>query len=94
VTKIGVSGLQAVALLAQAHGVAVAPHSPYFGPGLLATIHFAAAGAESVAVERYGCTLAADLFGEATIPVNGMFKVPAGPGLGIDPSPDVIARFG
>ena len=82
VTKIGLSGLQAVAALAQRHGVTVAPHSPYFGPGLLATVHFAAAAATTIAVERYGCDLAADLFGGAVNPIDGMFHRPHRPGPG------------
>ena len=93
VSKMGLTNLMAVAALARQRGVKVAPHSPYFGPGLLATIHFAAAATELVAVERYGCDLAADLFGGATTAVDGMFAVPTGPGLGIEPDPAVIAQF-
>ncbi|WP_158747711.1 mandelate racemase/muconate lactonizing enzyme family protein, partial [Acidisphaera sp. L21] len=43
VTKVGLSGMRAIAEAAAAHGVSLAPHSPYFGPGLLATVHIAAA---------------------------------------------------
>jgi D-galactarolactone cycloisomerase len=93
VTKMGLTNLQAVAQLARQHGVAVAPHSPYFGPGLLATIHFAAAAQAIVAVERYGCDLGADLFGGAATPVDGLFTVPTAPGLGIEPDAAVIAQF-
>ena len=40
VTKVGgISELREVATLAQAAGVCLAPHSPYFGPGFLATLH-------------------------------------------------------
>jgi len=40
VTKVGgVTALREVATLAEAAGVTLVPHSPYFGPGLLATLH-------------------------------------------------------
>ena len=94
VTKIGISGLLKVVAWAAEHGVLVSPHSPYFGPGLLATVQVAAASKHDIAVERYGVELAADLFDGAITPVNGRISVPPKPGLGIDPSEDVIARFG
>ena len=47
VTKIGgVSALIKVAEMARRAGIKIAPHSPYFGPGLIATIHFAASHPE------------------------------------------------
>ena len=40
VTKVGgISEWRKVAALAEARNIQVAPHSPYFGPGLLATAH-------------------------------------------------------
>jgi D-galactarolactone cycloisomerase len=94
VTKIGgLSALREVAVLAEAAGVTLVPHSPYFGPGLLATLHFLAAQPREPLVERIYATLEPDLFGGATNAKNGMLAVPQGPGLGVDPDPAVVARY-
>ncbi len=68
------------------------PHSPYFGPGLLASIHVCAAAARKIPIERYYCDFAETAFGEQIIPKNGDFAVPQEPGLGKDPDEVVIAR--
>ncbi len=94
VTKVGgVSALREVATLADAAGIALVPHSPYFGPGLLATLQFLAAQPREPLVERIYCDLEPDLFGGATIAKDGRLAVPSGPGLGADPDPAVIARY-
>jgi L-alanine-DL-glutamate epimerase-like enolase superfamily enzyme len=94
VTKIGgVTELRKVFALGEAHGVTVVPHSPYFGPGLLASIHVCAASAREVWIERYYCDFAATPFGEQIIPRNGVFAVPQEPGLGKDPDLGLIARM-
>ncbi|MBU8539497.1 mandelate racemase/muconate lactonizing enzyme family protein [Falsiroseomonas tokyonensis] len=81
----GVSGLLAVAALAQRAGVRVVPHSPYFGPGLLATLQVLAAMEQAAPLEIYFADLATPLY-PALRPVNGMVAVPHGPGLGLEPS--------
>jgi L-alanine-DL-glutamate epimerase-like enolase superfamily enzyme len=95
VTKVGgVTEFQKVAALADAAGVTVMPHSPYFGPGFLATLQLAAArGQPGGMIERYHMDLEASLYGELIDPVNGAFAVPQGPGLGRDPDPDVIKTY-
>ncbi len=93
VTKIGgVTELRKVFALGEAHGVTVVPHSPYFGPGLLASMHVCAAAAREVWIERYYCDFAATPFGEQIIPRDGVFAVPQEPGLGKDPDATIIAR--
>ena len=96
VTKVGgVTEFQKVAVLADAAGVTLMPHSPYFGPGFLATLQLMAARAEPDGmIERYHMDLEASLYGELVNPVNGRFVVPTGPGLGRDPDPDVIKTYG
>ena len=86
---------QKVAVLADAAGVTLMPHSPYFGPGFLATLQLMAARPEAGGlVERYHMDLEAGLYGELVNPVNGRFALPTGPGLGCDPDPDVIKIYG
>ncbi|MFP3335690.1 enolase C-terminal domain-like protein, partial [Pseudomonas sp. SIMBA_064] len=43
VTKVGgISECLRIAALAERHDAVVLPHCPYFGPGLVATLHLAA----------------------------------------------------
>ncbi len=94
VTKIGgVTEMRKVLALAEAANVAVAPHSPYFGPGLLATLHVIAAAGREMLVERLYVDLEASLFSDLVEAPEGCMRVPEGPGLGCDPDPAVLARF-
>ena len=95
VTKVGgVTEFQKVAVLADAAGVTLMPHSPYFGPGFLATLQLMAArGEPGGMIERYHMDLEASLYGELVTPVEGRFILPTGPGLGCDPDPDVIKTY-
>ena len=72
-------------------GMKLAPHSPYFGPGALATLHLIAAKAPEARFELFYLTPEA-------LPIPGILgktsvAVPEGPGLGMDPDPEVIRRF-
>jgi L-alanine-DL-glutamate epimerase-like enolase superfamily enzyme len=94
VTKIGgVSELRKVIELAEAAHTSVAPHSPYFGPGLMATLHVLAAAPREMLVERLYVDLEASLFGDYVDARDGMMTVPEGPGLGVEPDPAVIERY-
>ena len=95
VTKVGgVTEFLKIATLADSAGVTLMPHSPYFGPGFLATLQLAAArGQPGAMIERYHMDIEASLYGELINPVNGAFAVPQGPGLGRDPDPDVIKTY-
>ena len=94
ITKIGgVTEMRKVFALGEAHGVTVVPHSPYFGPGLLASIHVCAASARLIPIERYYCDFAESPFGEQIIPKNGDFAVPQEPGLGKDPDMGLVEKM-
>jgi L-alanine-DL-glutamate epimerase-like enolase superfamily enzyme len=92
VTKIGgITELWRVMTIAETFGVQVVPHSAYFGPGLLASIHCIAAMASEGWVERFYCDFAENPLGDAIHPgTNGRIAVPQGPGLGVDPNPRVV----
>ena len=96
VTKVGgITEFLKVATLCDAAGVTLMPHSPYFGPGFLATLHLLAArGTPGGMIERYHMDLEASLYGELITPKGGSFALPTGPGLGRDPDPDVIKTYG
>jgi D-galactarolactone cycloisomerase len=89
-----VTQLRKVTALAEAAGVAVVPHSAYFGPGLLASMHCIAAMGSETLVERYDCDFAVNPMHDAIMPqANGRMAIPQGPGLGVDPDPEVIAAL-
>jgi D-galactarolactone cycloisomerase len=94
VTKIGgIIAMRDVIAVAQQHGVRVMPHSPYFGPGLIATLHVIAACLPDSMCERFYCELEATPLGDAITARDGHMQVPQGPGLGIDVDESVIARY-
>ena len=94
VTKAGgVSEFLEVASLAEKANVTVAPHSPYFGPGFLATLQLLSADASVEAIERFYVTLDSDLYAGALTPKDGAIAVPDGPGLGLEPDPDFIEKW-
>ena len=87
VTKIGgLTAMRQVAELARLAGVELVPHCPYFGPGLLASLHFLAAAEEPQPIEIYFADLQAAPYGKALDLVAGHIAVPTGPGLGLDPA--------
>jgi L-alanine-DL-glutamate epimerase-like enolase superfamily enzyme len=90
----GISELRRIFPLAAVHNIAVMPHSFYDGPGLLAAIHATAAlGTTDSMIEWRWFDLEATIFGAALSPKHGRIAVPQGPGLGIDPDPDVVRKY-
>jgi D-galactarolactone cycloisomerase len=86
ITKCGgLSAMLEMRRLAAQHGVALVPHCPYFGPGLLATLHFLAAAEVEEPLEYYFAELARPPF-PALIPRQGFVAVPDTPGLGYEPA--------
>jgi L-alanine-DL-glutamate epimerase-like enolase superfamily enzyme len=90
----GVSELRKVFPLASVHNIPVMPHSFYDGPGLLAAIHVTAAlGTPDSMIEWRWFDLEATIYGDALSTKGGRISVPEGPGLGLDPDPDVIRAY-
>ena len=71
----------------------LAPHSPYFGPGALATLHLIAVFEEAARFEYFYLQADAWLYGKVLAPRSGELELPQGPGLGADPDPDVVRRY-
>jgi D-galactarolactone cycloisomerase len=69
------------------------PHSPYFGPGFLATLHLAAALTPEGLVERFYVDAEAQFYPEFIDPIGDVFRVPLEPGLGAEPDPDVMKDY-
>jgi L-alanine-DL-glutamate epimerase-like enolase superfamily enzyme len=79
----GVSAMLEVARLARQAGVALVPHCPYFGPGLLASLHLLAAAEDDAPIEIYFADLATPPY--PLVVRDGFVEVPRAPGLGHDP---------
>jgi D-galactarolactone cycloisomerase len=94
VTKVGgITEYLKVMALAEARNVRLAPHSPYFGPGALATLQLIATYGQNAWFEYLYLWPEAKLYGGALDPVHGKLALPTGPGLGADPAPEVLDRY-
>ena len=95
VTKVGgVTEFGRVAALADRSNTRLMPHSPYFGPGLIATLQMLALRDDASFVEWYYMDRAACLWGDAlALGADGAIRVPTGPGLGLEPDREVMARY-
>jgi L-alanine-DL-glutamate epimerase-like enolase superfamily enzyme len=90
--KNGITSMWEICRSAEASGATCVPHSPYFGPGYLATLHILAAKQKEVALERFFCDLDHMPYG-ASVPIdNGWVQIPDLPGLGPDPDEELM-RF-
>ena len=90
----GLTELGKVFAMSNANNTTVRIHTFYDGPGLLAAMHAnAALGGPGAMVEWRYFDLEAQLCGDAITPKNGQVSVPQGPGLGFEPSADVIRKY-
>jgi D-galactarolactone cycloisomerase len=93
VTKVGgIAEMRKIATLAAAAGLTFVPHSFYFGPGLAATLHVAAATPGVPYVEMPPGELVAPLLAEPIHCAGGFVGAPDRPGLGADPDLDTLRR--
>ena len=90
----GVTELTKAFALASLRNVPVMPHTFYDGPGLLAALHATAAlGTVDTMIEWRFFDLEAQIYGDQLTLNRGRISVPSGPGLGMDPDPDVITTY-
>lgn len=89
----GVSEMREASAVALARGLEVQPHSPFFGPAIVATLHVIATMDGDVLCERFFCDLEAQLMGDAIEVRGGTIAVPTGPGLGVTIDERVIGRY-
>src|SRR5215510_9730185 len=94
VTKVGgLLEMKKIAILAAAANVTLVPHAFYYGPGLAASLHLAAATPGVPYVEFPGTPLVASLTAEPIRFEGGTVRVPDRPGLGADPDPSLFTRY-
>lgn len=95
VTKVGgVSEFLSVLDRARTAGATVMPHSPYFGPGFFASLQIAAARPDIPALEYNFVQPHAWLADIESLRRGSLITVPDRPGLGFEPDPDVLRRYG
>ena len=89
----GVTEFMKVATLAETFNLPLAPHSPYFGPGFLATLHLIAHTRQADWVEKIYCDLEASVFTEPLEFRGAKYTLPERPGLGLDVDPAVLKEY-
>ena len=94
VTKVGgISEFLKVATLAEIHNLTLAPHSPYFGPGFLATLHLLAHARCGRWIEKLYIDLEANLFAAPLAFEGAVYTLPDGPGLGLEVDRNVLKEY-
>ena len=94
VTKVGgISESLRIAKLADQHNAVVLPHCPYFGPGLLASLHLAAVQPQVPMVEYLYVQPEGWLYDVPSLLHDGELRVPAEAGLGMSFDTAVFERF-
>ncbi len=89
----GITEFLKVAALADELGVRLIPHSPYFGPGFLATLQLMSVRDEGF-IEVFFMKRAACLWrGRIEVDANGNIEVPQGLGLGYEPDKEVMEQY-
>ncbi len=95
ITKVGgVSEYLEIVDLAAGSDVSLIPHSPYFGPGLFASLHIAAARPAIQALEYNFVRPDAWLADVEGIRRGDLIAVSDHPGIGFEPDPDVLKKYG
>ena len=69
------------------------PHSPYFGPGFLATAHLVAGSPIADSIEYLYVNLEASVFKHPLKFEKGYFHLPQGPGLGMEIDWEVVKQY-
>lgn len=94
VTKVGgITEYLRVALMAEAAGQTLMPHSPYFGPGYHATLQLLAHAATPGVFEHLFVFPEALPDPRTPLPVEGQVQVPDGLGLGFEPDPGILRTY-
>jgi len=89
----GITEFQKVAAAGDELGVKIIPHSPYFGPGFLATLQLLALRDDGY-IEVFFMKRAACLWrGRIDADANGHIEVPHGAGLGFEPDREVMEQY-
>ena len=78
---------------AEKNNVSVMPHTAYFGPGFLATLQLAALMEKDTYIERFYLDIDQEFYPNFKRALNGKYKLPSGPGLGIDLDYNKLSKY-
>lgn len=93
-TKVGgITEFNKISNLNTKYRLPFMPHSPYFGPGYLATLQMAAVESQFELFEYLLVGPQAWIYKDMPLPVNGSIWIPEGPGLGLEPDPVVLSQY-
>ena len=94
VTKVGgISEMAQIINFSEKNNIPVMPHTAYFGPGFLASLHLAAITRLDTFIERFWLDLAEEFYPGFTNAKNGKYLLPDGHGLGYDIDIKLINKF-
>ncbi|MEM7012175.1 MAG: mandelate racemase/muconate lactonizing enzyme family protein [Verrucomicrobiota bacterium] len=94
ITKVGgVSEFLKIIDLNRSAQLPLMPHSPYFGPGYIATLQMAALEPSFELFEYLYIEPESWLYRDMPLPTRGEIPIPTGPGLGMDPNLDALERY-
>ena len=89
----GILEFSKVAALCAMKGVTVSPHTPFYGPAMLATLHLLATISDDAGYSCLFVDYGFSICGAAGTPNRGVLQVPQGPGLGFEPNPDFLEKY-
>ncbi len=89
----GISEMIKIINISEKKEIPVMPHTAYFGPGFLASLHLASLTKMEVFIERFWLDLAEEFYPDFKSTKNGKYHLPDGPGLGIEFNLDLIKKF-
>ena len=78
---------------AEKNNISVMPHTAYFGPGFLATLQLAALMEKETYIERFYLDIDQEFYPNFKRALNGKYKLPSGPGLGIDLDYNQLSKY-
>lgn len=85
----GITEYRKIAAMASAHHIPVAPHGNPF-----MAVHLLASTANTLVMETYPAVESKDNLALPLFPVkDGYIAAPSNPGLGIDPAPEIVAKY-
>lgn len=85
----GITEYRKIAAMASAHHIPVAPHGNPF-----MAVHLLASTANTLVMETYPAVESKDNLALPLFPVkDGYITAPSKPGLGIDPAPEIVAKY-
>ncbi len=89
----GISEMIKVINYSEKNKVPVMPHTAYFGPGFLASLHLASHTSLDTLIERFWLDLEEEFYPEFQLAKDGKYFLPKGPGLGLNFNEKKILKY-